>query len=181
MEMQLASEDYMKKKLIPFKLLPASWGLSGKSRAIAEAEYYFTGKELEMRLAEINSSNEQDAELQKLEIKLTHGDITDSEYQQQRATIKQEPWVDVKNVDVNTDDPKQGFMELDWNDEFVKMLMDSGYNGKSDEDIVNKWFNDVCRTVLLQEQADMDFGLEGGYDMENDVIRVRNNNDSNNS
>jgi len=59
------------------------------------------------------------------------------------------------------------------------MLMDSGYKGKSDEDIVNKWFNDVCRTVLIQEQADMDFGLEGGID--NDVIRVRGNNGTDDS
>lgn len=169
----------MRKRLIPFRMLPASWGLSGKTRLIAEAEYYYEGKELEFKLAEINSPDEQSAELAKLDIKLEHGDITNSEYQRESAEIKKEPWVDVKNVDVNAEDPKQGFMELDWNDEFVKMLMDSGYKGKSDEDIVNKWFNDVCRTVLIQEQADMDFGLEGSVD--NDVIRVRGGNGSDDS
>ena len=165
------------KKLIPFKLLPASWGLSGKTRQTAEAEYYYDGKDLELRLAEINAEDDVSAKLAKLDIELKHEDITQSEYHKTSANLKHEPWVDVKNVDVNPEDPKQGFMELDWNDEFVKMLMDKGYKGKSDEDIVNLWFNDVCRTVLLQEQADMDFGLEGVYGKNGDVIRYRNNDD----
>jgi len=38
---------------IPFNLLPASWGLKGKSRQIAEAEYYLSGYELDIKLAEI--------------------------------------------------------------------------------------------------------------------------------
>lgn len=165
------------KKLIPFKLLPASWGLSGKTRRTAEAEYYYDGKDLELELAEINAEDSLAAELAKLEIELKHEDITQSEYQKTTANLKGDPWVDVKSVDVNAEDPKQGFMELDWNDAFVKMLMETGYKGKSDEDVVNLWFNDVCRTVLLQEQADMDFGLEGGYGKDGDVIRYRNEDD----
>ena len=42
----------------------------------------------------------------------------------------------------------------------VKFLHENGYTGKSDEDVVNKWFNDVCRTVLVQEIADQDYGLQ---------------------
>ena len=65
-------------------------------------------------------------------------------------------------------------MELDWNDHFVKFLHANNYTGESDEAVVNKWFNDVCRTVLVQEMADQDYGLqeEGGED---DVIRVSGN------
>jgi hypothetical protein len=51
------------------------------------------------------------------------------------------------------------------------MLHAQGYTGESDESVVNKWFNDICRTVLLQENADMDFGLQ---DADSDVIKVRN-------
>ena len=40
------------------------------------------------------------------------------------------------------------------------MLSENGYTGNSDEDIVNGWSNDLCRTILQQELADMDFGLE---------------------
>jgi len=76
-------------------------------------------------------------------------------------------------MDVNVDDPKQGYMELDWNDEFVAMLQEKGYTGESDESVVNKWFNDVCRTVLLQEMEDQDYGLEN----QDDVIVVNNRED----
>jgi len=87
--------------------------------------------------------------------------------------VTKEPWVEVKKMQVNEDDPKQGYMELDWNDEFVQMLMRKGYSGESDEAVVNKWFNDVCRTVLLQELNDTDFGLES-TDAPDDVITIRN-------
>jgi hypothetical protein len=57
-------------------------------------------------------------------------------------------------------------MELDWNDKFVEMLHENGYKGESDEVVVNTWFNDLCRTVLLQERADMDFGLQANPDVD---------------
>ena len=43
-----------KKTKLPFSMMPASWGLKGKSRAIAEAEYYYEGEELEKVLDEIS-------------------------------------------------------------------------------------------------------------------------------
>ena len=76
-------------------------------------------------------------------------------------------------MEVNPDDPKAGYMELDWNDEFVVMLQEKGYTGESDESVVNKWFNDVCRTVLLQEMEDQDYGLEN----QDDVILVNDRED----
>lgn len=41
------------KRLIPFRLLPGSWGLAGKVFAEAEAYYLYSGEHLERRLAEI--------------------------------------------------------------------------------------------------------------------------------
>lgn len=38
---------------IPFKYLPAAWGLKGKSRLIAEAEYNLSGYDLAVELAKI--------------------------------------------------------------------------------------------------------------------------------
>ena len=38
---------------IPFGWLPASWGLKGKSRELAEAEYYLSGYELDIAKARI--------------------------------------------------------------------------------------------------------------------------------
>ena len=44
----------MKKKTkLPFSMMPASWGLNGKSRLRAEAEYYYAGEDLEKKLAVI--------------------------------------------------------------------------------------------------------------------------------
>ena len=53
------------------------------------------------------------------------------------------------------------------------MLQSNGYSGKSDDDIVNGWFNDLCRTILQQEMADMDFGMEQMNPVNNDVVSVR--------
>jgi hypothetical protein len=69
----------------------------------------------------------------------------------------------------------QGYFELDWNDEFVQYLMAQGIAGDSDEDVVNKWFNAVCRTVLLQEKADLDYGLQQGRQ---DVLVATRNDDT---
>jgi hypothetical protein len=43
----------MSKKLIPFHLMPGAWGLKGKTRDVAQAEYELEGYELERRLLKI--------------------------------------------------------------------------------------------------------------------------------
>lgn len=74
------------------------------------------------------------------------------------ATSKGEPWVEVLSLDIDEADPSAGSFELDWNDIFVARLIKSGYQGKTDQDIVDNWFKSVCRNVMLetyeQEQAD---------------------------
>jgi hypothetical protein len=75
-----------------------------------------------------------------------------------RATAAGEPWVNVLGIEVDSDNPGVGAFELDWNDIFVARLIKSGYQGKTDADVVDNWFQDVCRNVVLetyeQEQAD---------------------------
>jgi hypothetical protein len=39
--------------------------------------------------------------------------------------------VKVLQVNVNPENPRNGFFELDWNDEFVNMLKQNGYTGES--------------------------------------------------
>lgn len=51
-----------KNNWIPFSWWPANWGLTGKRREIAEAEYYWTGKELDYRLLDINYSDHDSLE-----------------------------------------------------------------------------------------------------------------------
>jgi len=65
-----------------------------------------------------------------------------------------EPWVDVLNVKLDADNPSQGFFELDWNEAFVIMLRENGYEGSEDEVIVDKWFSDLCKTIVREEIED---------------------------
>ncbi len=160
-----------KKTKLPFSMMPASWGLKGKSRAVAEAEYYYEGEELEEVLAGLNAVTDEDKEIAKLEVQFKNGKIGQYEYDKQIAEINKEPYVNVLKLDVNPENAKAGFMELDWNDHFVKFLHNNGYTGDSDEAVVNKWFNDVCRTVLVQEIADQDYGLQDIGDGTDVVIK----------
>ena len=76
----------------------------------------------------------------------------------EHADRNKEPYIEILSIEVDSDDLGQGSFELDWNDIFVARLIRSGYPGKTDQDIVDNWFKEVCRNVLLetyeQEQAD---------------------------
>jgi hypothetical protein len=74
------------------------------------------------------------------------------------ATEAGEPWIEVLGMDIDKDNLGNGAFELDWNDKFVANLVRAGYQGKTDQDIVDNWFKTVCRNVIQenfeQEQAD---------------------------
>ena len=74
------------------------------------------------------------------------------------ATKNGEPWVNILGIEIDSENPSQGAFELDWNEKFVSNLVRAGYQGKTDADIVDNWFQDVCRHVVMetyaQEQAD---------------------------
>tara|TARA_R110000868_G_C10890154_1_gene763546 strand:+ start:534 stop:899 length:366 start_codon:yes stop_codon:yes gene_type:complete len=74
------------------------------------------------------------------------------------ADKNKEPYVQVLSMEIDEKDPGNGAFELDWNDIFVARLLKAGYQGKTDQDIVDNWFKAVCRNVLQenfeQEQAD---------------------------
>jgi hypothetical protein len=75
----------------------------------------------------------------------------------QRATAKGEPWVSVLETHVAKDNLRNGFLELDWNDEFVLQLKQQGYgfDGDPDEEIVDRWFRTLCRDIAGEEGVDM--------------------------
>jgi hypothetical protein len=74
------------------------------------------------------------------------------------ATAASEPWVEILSMEVDPNNVSNGAFELDWNDFFVARLIKAGYQGKTDQDIVDNWFRSVCQNVVLeiyeQEQAD---------------------------
>jgi hypothetical protein len=69
------------------------------------------------------------------------------------ATERGEPWVSVISVELDPDNIGNGAFELDWNDKFVTNLVRAGYQskpGEEDSAIVDRWFQDVCRNVVME-------------------------------
>jgi hypothetical protein len=66
------------------------------------------------------------------------------------ATEKGEPWVQVLSVELDPENIGNGAFELDWNDKFITNLVRAGYQGKTDSDLVDQWFADVCRNVVQE-------------------------------
>ena len=169
---------------IPFSWLPASWGLKGKSRELAEAEYYLTGYDLDVakartehglaspeftksvldidlaygkisaydhdtRLAEIGNTDETALALAKLDVDLKHNKISAQEHERKVADLKNEPYMAMPKISWDPVDPSKTFFELDYNDAFVQSLRSNSYQG-TDEDVINRWLNDVCNSILSE-------------------------------
>ncbi len=167
---------------IPFGFLPASWGLKGKSRQIAEAEYNLEGYDLDVALALIEHSSSIDynkalilidlkhnkidqleadrklarlqhpedsneLEVALLDISLKHNIIGQVDFDKKRADILEEPYMAMPKISWDPIDPSKTYFELDYNEHFVHFLEQNGYSG-SEEEIINRWLNDVCLGVL---------------------------------
>ena len=95
--------------------------------------------------------------------------------EKEEATAKGEPWVGVLDTKVNPDNIRNGFFELDWNNEFVEKLMDAGYNGETAEEVVDGWFKTIARQILEDEGLDTD--RNSGYintsKLDNDKSEVK--------
>jgi len=77
------------------------------------------------------------------------------------ANKNNEPYIAITKIHVDPNDINNGAFELDWNDKFVLNLVKQGFKLKdsdTDNDIVDRWFQTVCRNVALeiyeQEMAD---------------------------
>jgi hypothetical protein len=167
---------------IPFSWLPGSWGLKGKSRQLAEAEYYLTGYELDIAKARIEhglespeftkrvleidlayskiTEYERDCKLNtltsetvpglgQLDVDLKHSRINQQEYERKRADLLNEPFMAMPKISWDPVDPSKTFFELDYNEAFVQSLRSNSYQG-SDEEVINRWLNDVCNSILSE-------------------------------
>ena len=81
--------------------------------------------------------------------------------EKEQATKSGEPWVAVLDTKVNEDNIRNGFFELDWNNEFIEQLVDAGYKGESNEQIVDAWFKTIAKQVLQDSGQDPSRGA--GY------------------
>ena len=126
------------------KLIKKLFGLDKLEESIAKAEQDL--KEANNRLE--TAEKAQKAALEQEELAKSSP--------KDRATRRKEPWVGVLNTHVNQDNIRNGFFELDWNEHFVLKLKQEGYgeDGDKDEDIVDRWFRELCANVVV----DGDFG-----------------------
>lgn len=74
--------------------------------------------------------------------------------EKEAATKAGEPWVAVLDTQVNPDNIRNGFFELDWNNEFIEQLLDAGYKGETNEQIVDAWFRTIVSQMLDDEGLD---------------------------
>ncbi len=130
------------------KLLRTLFGIEEMEQAISETiqrklEVEQKLKETESKARELEDALKEEERVAKLSPK-------------ELATEKKEPYVAVLDTHVNTDNIRNGFFELDWNEYFVLKLKEAGYNGSSEEEIVDQWFQELCRNV----------GNEAGVNME---------------
>jgi hypothetical protein len=72
------------------------------------------------------------------------------------ATEKKEPYIAVLDTKVNPENVRNGFFELDWNEYFVLQLTEAGFIGVTEEEIVDQWFQELCRNVGAEQGVSMD-------------------------
>lgn len=68
-----------------------------------------------------------------------------------KATLEGRPYVNVLQMDIDAENPSLGSFELEWNELFIKQLVKAGYRGTTDEQIVDQWFQAVCRNIANEE------------------------------
>ena len=83
-------------------------------------------------------------------------------------------------MDLDENDINQGAFELDWNDKFVANLVRAGYQGQPNEpdhEIVDRWFQNVCRNVVMetyeQFQADPEIRFTRNRDLGDGYTEVK--------
>lgn len=207
---------------LPFGWLPGHWGLKGKTREIARAEYELEGYELAKKLAQINYEHNpellarelrrvdlnhekitheefdignakammsgitlelellriqhrygringhdlaiaeaklqysgQQLEIELLKIEYEHTDMSETEYQKKLADIKGEPFITIIESEYDAKQDINGFyFEFDWNAKWIELLVANGYTGFTEDQIVQRWFEDLCRGVIAETMQD---------------------------
>ena len=77
-----------------------------------------------------------------------------------KGSKSEEPMVKVIKLHVQPENPRNGFFELDWNNQFIEELLDAGYSGETNEAIVDSWFKSIVIQMLEEEgqSTDRDMG-----------------------
>lgn len=69
----------------------------------------------------------------------------------EQATQDGKPYVNIIGFEIDPANPTFGSFEIDWNQLFIHQLVLQGFRGQNDEQIIDQWFQSVCRTIALEE------------------------------
>ena len=142
-----------RKRLLPFGWAPGHWGLAGKTRELAKAEYELEGEDLDRRRIQINIAEKTEKEIEAalLEVDRKYGHITEDELEKQKKTLLEEPYIRVAKLETDPSNPAYGGIIFDYNEAFVLYLEEHGYGPHPDkDDTVNEWFNELCKNIALE-------------------------------
>ena len=115
--------------------------------------WFMTDEEIKRSNArKIKDEKAMDQEIANIDLEFGH--ITEEEHTKKTATLNGEPYIKVINMDLDKENPGAGHFELDFNEHFVEYLANSGYEGAEEDTIVDNWFNDLCRNIVLSELED---------------------------
>jgi len=115
--------------------------------------WFGTPEEKERAVARrIVDEKEQAIALEKINFK--YGHIDQNAHDKNMANLNGEDYIRVVGMELDKDSPGQGFFELDFNDNFVEYLAKSGYDGVEQDQIVDNWFSDLCKNIVLQDLED---------------------------
>lgn len=73
--------------------------------------------------------------------------------EKEKATALKQSYIAVVDTKFDPKNPTKGYFELDWNSYFIEELKNAGYTGISEEEIVDKWFNNICQNVVDEAKA----------------------------
>jgi hypothetical protein len=100
---------------LPFGVLPGHWGLRGKTREIAKAEYELEGYELDCKLLEIKKDEltEDEFKARSIDIERKHGRVNDYEYKMMLTSlIKDDVQREIARLEVEYSNGKIGDLEF---------------------------------------------------------------------
>lgn len=112
--------------------------------------------ELELRHCDDLLSDNYKQEL--AAVNLQFNKISKLEYDKEIATITGKPWVGYKDWKLEeTEEGTMGFwFDFDWNDHFIDKLKKEGYEEKTDEGLIRRWYAELSRVIALEEGLALD-------------------------
>ncbi|CAM6054519.1 unnamed protein product [Sphagnum tenellum] len=117
-------------------------GIDRKHGKLTEYDY-------DVLIAELDYPNDNlEREHALLDIQAKHGKITKIAYEKKQATLDEKPWIGIVDQGIDLEMGVNGvYFEFDWNSYWIDYLRLNGYVGHSEEELVEKWFQDVCRAT----------------------------------